>query len=81
MKVTEHIEHLLRQGRSPKELVELGFAKSVVTRVRRRLTEEKTGVQRKRCQGKVKAPPVSAGKDNVFVPATPTATVPPAFTA
>jgi hypothetical protein len=43
MKVTEHVEHLLRQGRKPRELIELGFPKSVVTRVRRRLREEKTG--------------------------------------
>ena len=35
MKVTEQVEHLLQQGRKPKELVELGFPKSVVTRVRR----------------------------------------------
>lgn len=41
MKVTEHIEELLRQGRKPKELIELGFPKSVVTRVRRRLRDEK----------------------------------------
>jgi len=81
MKQTEHIEKLLRQGRNPKELVELGFAKSVVTRVRRRLAEEKTGVQRKRRQGKGKVPPVSGGKDNVWAPATPTGAMPPAFTA
>ncbi len=41
MKVTEHVEHLLRQGRKPVELVELGFPKSVVTKVRRQLREEK----------------------------------------
>lgn len=41
MKVTEHVEHLLRQGRKPRELVELGFPKSVVTRVRRQLRKEK----------------------------------------
>jgi hypothetical protein len=81
MKVTAQVENLLKQGKKPKELVELGFPKSVVTRVRRRLREEKAGVQRKRCQGKVKTPPVSGGKDNALVPATPTATVPPAFTA
>lgn len=45
MKVTGHVEHLLRQGQKPSELVELGFPKSVVTRVRRRLREEK-GIQR-----------------------------------
>lgn len=52
MKVTEHVEHLLRQGRKPKELMELGFPKSVITRVRRRLREEKTGPQLR--TGKVK---------------------------
>ena len=41
MKVTEHVEHLLRQGRKPKELIELGFPKLVVTRVRRQLRVEK----------------------------------------
>ena len=40
MKVTEHVEHLLRQGKKPKELIELGFPKRVVTRVRRQLREE-----------------------------------------
>lgn len=47
MKVTEHIEHLLRQGRKPRELVELGFPKSVVTRVRRRLRGEKAATRAK----------------------------------
>ncbi|MBL7166808.1 MAG: hypothetical protein ISS55_10035 [Dehalococcoidales bacterium] len=41
MKTTEHVECLLRQGRKPKELVELGFPKQVVTRVRRQLREER----------------------------------------
>ena len=41
MKTTEHVEYLLRQGRKPKELVELGFPKQVVTRVRRQLREER----------------------------------------
>ncbi len=45
MKVTEHVEHLLRQGRKPKELIELGFPKSVVTRVRRQLREKKATPQ------------------------------------
>ena len=35
MKTTEHVEYLLRQGRKPKELLELGFPKQVITRVRR----------------------------------------------
>jgi len=52
MKVTEHVEHLLRQGRKPKELVELGFSKQVITRVRRRLREEKTASQPRTEKGK-----------------------------
>lgn len=81
MKTTEHIEYLLRQGRKPAELVELGFPKRVVTRVHRRLKEEKTGVERKRRQGQVESQPVSSGKGNALIAAAPTATVPPAFTA
>ena len=54
MKVTEHVELLLRQGRKPKELVELGFPKQVVTRVRRRLKEKAT-LQAKRGKGGVEA--------------------------
>jgi hypothetical protein len=41
MKTTEHVTLLLMRGRSPKELVEMGFPKSVITRVRRRLRKEK----------------------------------------
>ena len=41
MKVTEHVEYLLKQGRDSRELVQLGFPKSVVTRVRKRLKEGK----------------------------------------
>jgi SMC interacting uncharacterized protein involved in chromosome segregation len=41
MKTTEHIEYLLRQGRKPKELQELGFSKRVITRVSRKLRQEK----------------------------------------
>lgn len=51
MKVTEHVEQLLRQGRKPKELIELGFPKSVVTRVRRQLREEKAALQTKVPEG------------------------------
>ena len=47
MKITEHVERLLRQGKKPKELVELGFPKRVVTRVHRQLRKEKTAVQTK----------------------------------
>jgi len=50
MKVTEHIEYLLRQGRKPKELLALGFPKQTVTRVRRQIEQGKTakkgGIQR-----------------------------------
>ena len=42
MKVTEQVEQLLRQGHKPKELLDLGFSKQAVTRVRRRLRAEKT---------------------------------------
>lgn len=45
MKTTEHVEYLLRQGKKPKELLALGFSKQAITRVRRRLREEKA-VQR-----------------------------------
>ena len=47
MKVTEHVEYLLRQGRKPAELVELGFPKPVVTRVRRQLEKGKPAAQAK----------------------------------
>ncbi len=47
MKTSEHVEYLLRQGKKPEELVDLGFPKSVVTRVRRRLREEKAVQQAK----------------------------------
>jgi len=41
MKTTKHVEQLLRQGHKPKELIELGFPKQVVTRARRQLRKEK----------------------------------------
>jgi len=41
MKVTEHVELLLRQGHKPRELVELGFSKNAVSRARRKLKKEK----------------------------------------
>ena len=41
MRVSKHVENLLREGRKPRELLELGFSKHVVTRVRRQLKEEK----------------------------------------
>lgn len=55
MKATKHVEHLLRQGRKPKELVELGFSKSVVTKVRKQLSKEKAGLQTKMPKGVVEA--------------------------
>ena len=51
MKVTDHIEQLLRQGRKRKELVELGFPKSVVTRVYRCLHGERRRLQPKPLKG------------------------------
>ena len=47
MKVSQHIEKLLKQGHKPKELVELGFPKHMVTRVRRQLAEAKAEQARK----------------------------------
>ena len=47
MKVTKHVEKLLRQGHKPKELIQLGFPKPVVTKVNRQLRKEKTAVQTK----------------------------------
>jgi len=55
MKVTEHVEQLLRQGRKPKELIQLGFPKSVITRVRRRLREEQTASRPRTQKGKTRA--------------------------
>lgn len=51
MKVTEHVERLLLQGKKPKELAELGFPKRVVTRVRRKLRKEKATSQQKESKG------------------------------
>jgi predicted nuclease with TOPRIM domain len=51
MKVTQHIEQLLRQGRKPRELIDLGFAKSAVTRVYRRLKREKAAIEAKTPEG------------------------------
>lgn len=55
MKVTQHVEHLLKQGRKPKELVELGFPKQIVTKVRRQLREEKIVSQPKTQKGRAEA--------------------------
>lgn len=65
MKVSKHVEQLLRQGRKPRELVELGFPKRVVTRVYRQLREEKATSQKKEPEGapqaetQLQAPPES----------------------
>jgi hypothetical protein len=53
MKVTDHVEKLLRQGRKRKELIELGFPKRVVTRVYRKLKDGKTTSQPGSQKGKV----------------------------
>lgn len=74
MKVTDHVERLLRQGRKPKELVELGFPKRVVTRVRRQLREEKRASRPRTEKGKGK------GENHALSAVTPhveTAPVPP----
>ena len=47
MKVGEHVERLIRQGKKTKELIELGFSKKVITRVRRQLRKEKALLQAK----------------------------------
>lgn len=57
MRTTEHVEYLLRQGKKPEELVELGLPKSVVTSVRRRLRDEKAALQ-------TTAPAVVAQQEN-----------------
>jgi len=51
MKVTRHVEYLLRQGRKPKELVEFGFPKLVVTRVHKKLRKEKAALKGKVPEG------------------------------
>ena len=74
MKVTEHVEHLLRQGRKPKELIELGFPKLVITRVRRRLREEKTTSQPRTQKGKGRR---ESHSQSTVTPHVETAPVPP----
>ena len=41
MKVSRRVRQLLRKGHKPKELIELGFPKSIVTRAYRQLHKEK----------------------------------------
>lgn len=41
MKVIQHVKQLLRQGKKPRELRELGFSKVAITRARRQLKEER----------------------------------------
>jgi len=65
MKITEHVEHLLRQGRKPKELIELGFPKSVVTRVRRQLREEKPVPRSGTKKGSTVETPVQRGAESL----------------
>ena len=42
----EHIAYLLKQGKKPKDIVELGFSKRVVTRIFRKLKEEKRATRK-----------------------------------
>jgi len=61
MKPFEHIAYLLKQGKKPEELVELGFSKRIVTRVRRQLREEKRAARQKgkKSEGSIKIFPQS----------------------
>ena len=71
MKATDHVEYLLRQGKKPKELLALGFSKSVVTRVSRQLKEEKTALQPKTSKDRAEAksrPQASAGASMEMAP-------------
>lgn len=54
MKVSKRVKQLLRQGYKPKELIGLGSLKSIVTRVYRQLSKERTvGKLQKSTRGKV----------------------------
>jgi len=55
MKATQHVEHLLQQGHKPKELIDLGFPKQIITKVRRRLKEKKKALQPKGPKSKAEA--------------------------
>jgi len=55
MKVTKHIEQLLRQGWKRKELIKLGFPKPAVARVDRQLREEKAALKAKAPKGTAQA--------------------------
>ncbi len=74
MKVTEHVRYLLKQGRKPKELVELGFPKSVVTRIRKQLRGEKTTSQSRTAKGKAEVESCSPSK---VTPPAKAASIPP----
>ena len=45
MKTIQQIEQLLRKGKKPKELLELGFSKRAITSARRQLKKEKSEVK------------------------------------
>ena len=68
MKIAEHVEYLLRQGRKSKELVELGFSKKVITRVRRQLRKEKESQQVTAQKGgradKVQSQPLASSEES-----------------
>lgn len=55
MKASKHVERLLRQGRKRKELIELGFPKSIVTRVSRQLKKEMAALKVKATKGTAQA--------------------------
>jgi len=65
MKETEHVKYLLNQGKKSKELEELGFSKSVITRARRQLRKGKAATKKKapeqalRAETQVETPPES----------------------
>jgi hypothetical protein len=72
MKVTEHVEKLLRQGRKPRQLIKLGFSKTVVTKVHNQLRKEKAIVDGERSKtttqagGHLQAPAGSPEKMTVI---------------
>jgi len=59
MKMSEHVETLLRQGKKPRELLELGFPKQVITRMNRRLKKERAAQHQRvpKAKGRAKSLP------------------------
>ncbi len=80
MKVTEHIEYLLKQGKKSAELTELGFPKRLVTRVNRRLRGATSGRTGGKKLKKSQQPPESPPMGDKMAEETPeTATVPETY--